>query len=339
MSNRTSIAFLIVTLIVTLLAGSGCTSPPSATASRLSASAPADAGATGGSSTSKVDDHAEAGTAKADPYDAGTARLRAAELERAAAIRGQLESGDEAAPVSFRWLDHPAEELLVERIDAPDGFRRIAVEPGSFGDWLRHLPLKPAGSKVLLHTGEPKARQDVHVAVFDVDVGRRDRQQCADAVMRLRAEYLWAAGRAREICFKAVSGKKLRWRGGSSRKFRNYLGGVFAIANSASLLKELETVEDRARVEPGDVFIVPAEGGVFGHAVTVMDVAVDEAGQRVYLLSQSYMPAQEIHLLKNPRDDGLSPWYLVRPEATLYTPEWTFAPDTLRRFPERTCGG
>jgi hypothetical protein len=43
-----------------------------------------------------------------------------------------------------------------------------------FCDWLRGLPLKPAGAPVLLFNGAPKFRQDVHAAVIDIDVGTRD---------------------------------------------------------------------------------------------------------------------------------------------------------------------
>ena len=53
--------------------------------------------------------------------------------------------------------------------------------------------MKPANAPVLIYTGAQKWRQDVHAAVIDIDVGRRDLQQCADAIMRLRAEWLFAA--------------------------------------------------------------------------------------------------------------------------------------------------
>jgi hypothetical protein len=59
---------------------------------------------------------------------------------------------------------------------------------------------------------------------------------------------------------------------------------------------------------------------------------VERAGSRAFLLVQSYMPAQEIHVLRNPAT-GL-PWFEAEPGAPLETPEWTFPPDALRRFPE-----
>jgi hypothetical protein len=45
------------------------------------------------------------------------------------------------------------------------------------------------------------------------------------------------------------------------------------------------------------------------------------------------MPAQDMHVLKNPKAPDGSPWYPVPAEkAELVTPEWVFPPATLRRF-------
>ena len=44
------------------------------------------------------------------------------------------------------------------------------------------------------------------------------------------------------------------------------------------------------------------------------------------------MPAQEIHILKNPNDRNMSPWYSATYGEHLVTPEWTFARGELRRF-------
>src|SRR5690349_12514807 len=65
----------------------------------------------------------------------------------------------------------PAAEALEARIAPPPGFARVPAAPDSWAAWLRGLPLKPRGSPVLTYTGAPKWRQDVHVAVIDIDVG------------------------------------------------------------------------------------------------------------------------------------------------------------------------
>ena len=57
-------------------------------------------------------------------------------------------------------------------------------------------------------------------------------------------------------------------------------------------------------------------------------------GKKVFLLAQSYMPAQQIHILVNPTSRNLSPWYeLTETDAgKLYTPEWIFEKKDLKRF-------
>jgi hypothetical protein len=189
--------------------------------------------------------------------------------------------------------------------------------------------------------------------VVDIDTGARDLQQCADACIRLRAEYLFAHDRPASIHFKftsghdaawpawatgqrpVVTGNSVRWTraaraDASYQSFRQYLDVVFRYAGTLSLRKEMLPVPRVADVQPGDVFII---GGSPGHAVMVVDVAVHErTGAKVFLLAQSYMPAQDVHVLKNPTDARSSPWYPAAFGAQLVTPEWTFGPGDLRRF-------
>ena len=66
------------------------------------------------------------------------------------------------------------------------------------------------------------------------------------------------------------------------------------------------------------------------HAVIVVDVA-QKGRERMFLLAQSYMPAQEIHVLRNPAREG-DPWYSIDFGETLVTPEWTFRRGDLKRF-------
>jgi hypothetical protein len=68
-----------------------------------------------------------------------------------------------------------------------------------------------------------------------------------------------------------------------------------------------------------------------------VDVAVNSSGDSLFLLLQSYMPAQEMHILKNPGDPAISPWYRYMPDRPLDTPEWRFGENRLRRFQDRPC--
>jgi uncharacterized protein DUF4846 len=246
-----------------------------------------------------------------------------------------------------------AADTVAGRIAPPPGFARSPAPPASFAAWLRGLPLKPPGSPVLLHTGAPKARQDVHAAVIDIDVGKRDLQQCADAVMRLRGEWLFASGRGREIAFAdtgsaepiafarwaagerpRLSGRSLVWSHSAApdagyASFRRYMDVVFIWAGTHSLEREL-VPKPAAALEAGDLFI---KGGFPGHAVLVADVAENKAtGERRFLLLQSFMPAQEMHILKNPANADGSPWYPLDFGDRLVTPEWVFARESLRTW-------
>lgn len=257
----------------------------------------------------------------------------------------------------FTALQLWGQEKIADRIVPPSGYVRETCSDHSFTAYLRNLPLLPEGSKVLLYNGKEKGNQTAAYAVIDMEIGNRDLQQCADAVIRLRAEYLRKYKRYEEIKFNftsgfpaeykkwaegnriKVSGNQVQWYASgkgadySYKTFRNYLDIVFMYAGTASLSRELATVPYTS-LQPGDVFI---KGGSPGHAVIVMDVAIHSATKKkVFLLSQSYMPAQQIHILVNPVSRSLSPWYeLSETDAgKLYTPEWIFARKDLKRFKE-----
>jgi len=253
---------------------------------------------------------------------------------------------------AYPWHSGPITESLAARFDPPQGFSRLPQPAGSFGEWLHGLPLFPGWGQVHLYDGSLKQDQEAHAAVLDIDVGAEDLQQCADAVIRLRAEYLFAAHRESEIVFHFTSGDKAAWtdwRKGlrpevhgskvswktaakpdsSYGNFRAYLNKVFMYAGTMSLSKELKTVSDPSRVECGDVFI---HAGSPGHAVLVVDMAENGKGERVFLLTQSYMPAQQIELLRTPLFPH-SPWYPAHSSGVLETPEWTFGYADLKRFP------
>jgi hypothetical protein len=95
-------------------------------------------------------------------------------------------------------------------------------------------------------------------------------------------------------------------------------------------MKKVERIEE---IQISDVFI---KSGFPGHAVIVVDLAVEPTtGKKIFLLAQSYMPAQEIHVLRNADNEKMNPWYEVNGDDKLYTPEWTFEWPELRRFHER----
>jgi hypothetical protein len=261
-----------------------------------------------------------------------------------------------AARLTYAWPQPAGCQPLAERIAPPPGFTRTPAPAGSFATWLRGLPLQPGRPAVHLFNGRLKGNQEAQHAVVAIDVGGRDLQQCADAVIRLRAEYLWNRGCNEHLAFRLTNGDLAawsRWRAGERPSvrgntvnwrataapaedhttFRRFLDFVFSYAGTLSLARELVRVDDPSQIEIGDVFI---QGGSPGHAVLVVDVAADAADVRVFLLAQSYMPAQEIHVLRNPSDDG-SPWYRAAASGALPTPEWGFEHTDLHRFVPLPC--
>jgi len=78
------------------------------------------------------------------------------------------------------------------RYNVPTGYKRVNVEKGSFAEFLRNQKLKPYGEKALYYNGKEKASRGIYDSVFDVEIGNQDLHQCADAIMLLRAEYLYS---------------------------------------------------------------------------------------------------------------------------------------------------
>ena len=88
----------------------------------------------------------------------------------------------------------------IGQIPTPIGFERKKDSATSFSLWLQNLPLKK-DKTVFLFNGTPKTNQAAQYAVLDIPVGTQDLQQCADAVMRLRASYLFDRGQYDSIVF------------------------------------------------------------------------------------------------------------------------------------------
>jgi hypothetical protein len=215
----------------------------------------------------------------------------------------------------------------ISDIPLPSGYARINYPSDSFAEWLRNIGLKK-DKAVHLYNGSLKNNQSAQFAVLDISVGKTDLQQCADAVMRLRAEYLYQKKDFDHIVFGDNGGTSYQFHSPYSRvNFDSYLIRVFEMCGSASLSKQLKNHVDVKDIQPGDVFI---RGGFPGHAVTVMDVAQNNKGEKIYLLAQSYMPAQDIHVLVNPLNPELSPWYEVSNDSFIKTPEYVFSRDELK---------
>lgn len=245
-----------------------------------------------------------------------------------------------------------SKSTVATRFIVPEVYERVEVESNSFGAYLRNLPLKPIDSPVLYYDGTEKPNNNVYMSVVDLPIGTRDLHQCADALMRFRAEFLRKQKRFDEIHFnfnngftayysKWKEGYRIKFNGtdfswvktaspsNSDATFWKYMEYVFAFAGTYSLAQELGSVPLK-EMKIGDLFVF---GGSPGHAVMVVDMAAHKVtGEKIFMLVQSYMPAQEAQILTNPNDSNLSPWYSCDFQGELLTPEWRFEGQDLKRF-------
>lgn len=239
-------------------------------------------------------------------------------------------------------LPPPIPELISP---GPVSYSLAPVRDSSWQHFLRHLPARPG--EVVDYTDAPIHNQDKHIAVVAYDVGRRDLQQCADALMRLRAEYLFARKQYDRIAFHFTSGDLYSWKDycrglrprvrGSRVEFVNgapcamtyralraYLDIVYAYAGTISLARELKPA---AGFGIGTVIIKP---GSPGHCCIIVDEARRSDGTKVYKLAEGYTPAQSIYILKNGADG--SPWHELKEGAPVLTASYHFTTYQLRQF-------
>lgn len=241
--------------------------------------------------------------------------------------------------------------MLESRILTPEGYERTEAEQDSFAQFLRNFPIKENDAKVYLYDGREKFNQNAHIAVFDLPIENYDLQQCADSVIRMYAEYFYATKQIDRIKFHFTNGflaEYSRWMNGerirvdgndvswvaskgyddSYECFVEYLKNVFTYAGTLSMNSEATDI-DLSEACAGDVFLY---GGSPGHVVMIVDVCVNDNGEKAFLLAQGYMPAQEFHILVNERHRE-DPWY-YEAEITypFSTPEYVFDEGSLKRL-------
>lgn len=263
----------------------------------------------------------------------------------------ETEKTEEVEPQILESYIDPAGMIGQSRINTPETYSRIDAESGSFLEFVRSLDVKEDGSPVLLYDGSEKRNQSAQVAVYTFDIGNSDLQQCADSIMRVYSEYYWEKEAYESIEFHLTNGFLMdytSWRDGkriqvdgnnvswvnsasyddSYENFRNYLTQVMIYAGTLSLDKESTTIgiED---LRAGDMIL---KGGSPGHCVLIVDEAQNDKGDSCYLLAQGYMPAQDFHILKNPRK-GDCPWYFEEDlKGSIQTPEYPFNENDLKRW-------
>ena len=240
---------------------------------------------------------------------------------------------------------------ISSRVDVPLGFQRVDYAKGSFEAYLRNYKLKPFGSKIINYDDSEYYWQGGHIGILDIPVPKNGLQQCADALIRIRSEYLWDNNRKDEIGFKFTSGHYCSWiqyaegyrpkikgnkvtfhktasANSSKENFYKYLNLIYMYSGTLSLYNELESIKSKD-LKIGDMLI---KGGSPGHIVMIADEAVNESGDKLFLLFQGNTPAQSVHLVKNLEDSAISPWYHLKDDATVPVSNYTFSSAKFVRF-------
>lgn len=263
----------------------------------------------------------------------------------------------EAAFEDYPWLgdtdELPPMRTLRANFAPPPGYERVEATGDTFAAWLRDLPVRTDRSDVRAYDGRVLSRPSA--AVVAMDVGERDLQQCADSAIRLHAEWLWSADREDEAGYHFTSGDLSRWsdwkggerfviagskvdrvagkaRADTHRAYRSWLDQVFTYAGTRSLARDSVAVPDDDPLRAGDFFL---QAGSPGHAVVILDVAVSDSGDRVALIGQGFMPAEEFHVLRWPAVALEEVWFPLpnTSDGVVQTPSWSpFKRIEARRF-------
>lgn len=253
----------------------------------------------------------------------------------------------------FNALVNAAGNTISSRFLVPEGWERVYTEPGSFAEYLRSLPLKPDGTKLLYWDGR---EHDIpaHAAVLDMKMPKKY-EQCADTVIHIYSDYLYKTQQYDKLSFtfnngfvcdfihftqgfrpnKDKSGWETgddHWTGTDRRVYEVYLDYVFLYANTASLYKYNLSAVDYDDLSIGDMFIVP---GFPGHVVIVADMIINKSsGEKRFITVQGSMPAVQAHVMMNAEEPLLSPWQSAEYYDGYFVSAtyWGCPLDNIRRF-------
>jgi hypothetical protein len=242
---------------------------------------------------------------------------------------------------------HTKPVVDIDKTNNPDPeLTKVSFPQNSWEHYLQHLPYEK--KPVVDYKGNEIANQQKHFAVLNFDIGNQDLQQCADALMRLRAEYLFSQNRSNEIAFSFTNGirysfnqfcegevpknngnsvtlikKEAKQRNYAS--LRKYLNLVYMYAGTISLNNELKQAEDFG------VGIIIIKPGSPGHCMIIIDEARDKKGNRYFRLAEGYTPAQSIYILRNTDSALPDPWYSLN-RREIETTSYKFDRFHLRKF-------
>jgi len=218
---------------------------------------------------------------------------------------------------------------LEERFVPPSGFKRIDIDSSSFANYLRNLPSVDENHNVLdfKNNIRVKAGDSSFAAIVPITISDNRLWQCMDIILLFKVDYWKKKNTFNLIDFPLPDGTNLswqEWRSGirpefsgshfykkrkavendSEKNLKKYLNTIFSYSNTQTFYHYYPQAKIDL-IKPGD-FIV--KKGKKGHAVLIVDIAINDHNEKVALIGQGDTPACQFYLLKN--KDG-SAWFKI----------------------------
>ena len=240
------------------------------------------------------------------------------------------------------------------RINPPMGCTRDFAASDSFSAFLRAYPVKGAAADVLFYDGNPRTDAQA-AAVLDVSLGKKNHEGPAGSIARLYAEYFYSTEEFHKAAFSIGHGLSFsfeKWRKGyrlndkgtdwvsggkesnGEENFNSFLSSLMIYLSADNLKTDCTKIEDvdSDEIRVGDLFIGNNSDGK-ARILMVADICRnDETGEKLMLLVQGGSPAQTLHIVENPANPTLSPWYSCAFTNQLVTPDLTVNIEDRYRF-------
>ena len=270
-------------------------------------------------------------------------------------------SASKIVHLDLRNVNLPDEVTIKNNVNIPPGWERVVNS--SYHNWL--INQEVIDTEVKTYNGKTIYGLNWKYKIkFTYDIGKKDLHQCADAAIYLNARYKYDNELYDQIQYTFTNGQtysyqqyltgwkpkvrndntvKIIYTGLNSKpsvkNFKKYLEYIWMYAGTYSLVHFDTNPISLNDIDVGDMFIQatrPDADGMIGpgHAMTIIDMIQNiETGERKYMLAQSFMPAQEQHILINQRASGMFElWYSFNETQLIHTPFWVFHPRDLKRF-------
>ena len=214
-------------------------------------------------------------------------------------------------------------QTIESYFEIPKNYKRISQS--DYHSWIISKKINTK-DEVRYYDGRVKqGLNSVYKAKFVYDIGNKNLHHCADAAMYNQARYLFETKQYKKIVFtNNFTGKKYYYTKAfdiyNESTFRTYIVNCWKNMGTWSLETYDTVLVNVENMQVGDMFLI---GGFPGHAMSVVDIIENNQGNKKFMLAQSFMPAQEQHILLNINDV----WF----DSVNEIP-WNFTNKDLRRF-------